>query len=267
MMINRCCFLAIALAAAISSNRLFAITTSQGQSWDYQPDAWARGSDANTAYFGWDDFEIGGNAVLGFGRVLDDTTPDLGTAVPNVRIYQGNDGANDPSPTTYGHRSGSGNFYTGFAIGPPPHNNQLDDTITGIAPASGTDGCTTLVLQVIGQTAGGMATTGAAIEDLFFDLPGWTKQKDLYGLEANGSGVYWQEWTAPGANLPFSIEMTSDVGTADIAIDAFQVDTYWTPGASPAINSIGSIGVPELSSFVLVSLMGIGVLHARRCRN
>ncbi|MEM8679054.1 MAG: hypothetical protein AAGF97_06865, partial [Planctomycetota bacterium] len=86
------------------------VITSLGQTWSYEPDAWSRGTSADSAYFGWDNME-GSGSFLGFGQVLDDSTPDLGTATPNARFFQGADGVNDPSPTDYGHRSGSGNFY------------------------------------------------------------------------------------------------------------------------------------------------------------
>jgi hypothetical protein len=115
------------------------------------------------------------------------------------------------------------------------------------------------VLQVIGQPTN-------AVGDLSFAMDtstvAWTKQKDLYGVNS-GAGVYWQEWTAPGANLPFAIHMTS--ATSSRGIDAFQVDTHWSPNG-PAVNAISAI--PEPSSVVLASagLLGLARLRRRRPR-
>jgi hypothetical protein len=233
------------------------ITTSGGQPWDYEPDAWSRANNSSTAYFGWDVFEPNGMA-LGFGEVLDDSTPDLGAATTALdpRIYQGTNGIQDPAPTSYGHRSGSGNFYSGF--GPA---DVVLETITSQAPAGGTGGFTTVVLQVIGGAPGGQGSQ--PIEDLSFQIleSGWTNQKDLYGTLATGTGVYWQEWTAAGDNLPFSIRITS--GSSSRSIDAFQVDTYWSP-SEVTINNRSSIGVPEPTSLLAITIGGLATIFVLR---
>ena len=225
-----------------------AITTSLGQDWDFEPDAWARGTTANSAYFGWDNLE-GSFQFLSAGQILDDTTPDLGTS-SSSRLFQGTDGIANPSPTFYGHRSGSGNYYSGFIPG-----SGVDDTISGVAPASGSGGNTTLVVQLIGQPE-------TFVENLSFSAgPGWTKTSDLYGFYADGTGAYWQEWTAPGDNLSFDININRLPGTSSIAIDAFQVDTYWTPGAA-VTNSISI--VPEPGTALLMGLGLAGLAGSRR---
>ncbi|MEM9020102.1 MAG: PEP-CTERM sorting domain-containing protein [Planctomycetota bacterium] len=229
----------------------YAYTTSLGQTWETAPDAWVPGTSADSAYFGWDDLESSGTG-LGFGTILDDTTPDLGIATPDARFFQGTDGLNDPSPTFYGHRSGSGNYYTGFTGG------ITDDTITGVAPASGSGGYTTLVIQALGQP--GNSVPGID----FVASAGWTKVKDLYGTTADGSGEYWQEWTAPGDNLAFSVDLDGPPGGSSYALDAFQVHTYWTPGSSPVVNSISA--VPEPSSLALLGLGGLAMIRRRRSK-
>lgn len=242
--------------AILTAAPALAVTTSLGQEWNYEPDAWARGTTADSAWFGWDVLD-GSGVFLSHGQVLDDTTPDLGTATPSSRLYQGTDGVADPSPTTYGHRSGSGNYYTGHPSG-PGSNNAVDDTITGVAPSSGTGGHTTILLQAIGQPQ----SSAAGIE---WTAPGWTKTSDLYGQEANGTGVYWQEWTAPGNDLPFSVNLDGPEGSSSYALDAFQVDTFWTDGAEPIISSRTMIGIPEPSSLVL-TVLGLFALAGLRRR-
>ncbi len=237
-----------------------AITTSEGQAWDLTPDAWVRGNTADTAYFGWDVLEASGE-TLGFGQVLDDTTPDLGNAITatGVRFFQGSDGILDPSPTTYGHRSGSGNYYSGMMAGHTAH-----DTFTATAPASGTGGFTTVVLQLIGGNGYSPDGDGGNIvDDLSFTISGgdadWTLQNSLYGINEFGSGMYWLEWTAPGSSLEFSILMTST--EIHRSLDAFQIDTHWS-ATGPVVNGITSI--PEPGAGLL--LLGGGALLAMRRR-
>ena len=92
----------IVLLAAVSiglsaTNTVLAIVTSQSQVWDFEPDAWTRANDSNTSYFGWDDVsnaaaELAPTLPFPTGaRVLDDATPDLGTAITasGMRLYQG----------------------------------------------------------------------------------------------------------------------------------------------------------------------------------
>lgn len=223
-----------------------AITTSGGQLWNSVPDAWVRGNNADTAYFGWDVLEANG-PPLSFGRVLDDNSPDIapGTTATNTRLYQGTDGIANPAPTAYGHRSGSGNYYSGFGA-----TDFAFDTITAVAPASGVGGFTTVVLQVIAGAPGGNGAQALVGLDFAMQTLGWTKEKSLYGLLESGTGVYWQEWTALGANLPLTIRMTSSGSSR--SIDAFQVDTYWSSDQK-VVNSRTSIGVPEPGSFMLAA--------------
>ena len=156
----------------------------------------------------------------------------------------------------YGHQSGSGNYYSGF-----PGNAFADDTLTGVAPASGSGGSTTLLLQVIGSLpAQGQGAN--SIDSLSFDADvAWTKTSNLYGQLADGTGLYWQEWTAAGDNVPFTIDITSALSS--IAIDAFQIDTYWTPSTTPVVNSRTSIGIPEPATLLML-VSGVVFGLARR---
>lgn len=237
-----------ALTIALGANPASAVTTAppNSQAWDSEPDAWARGNAADASYFGWDVFEAN-NQFLNAGQVLDDTTPDLGlgTTAGVTRIFQN-------AGTTYGHRSGSGNYYSGF--GP---FDTADDTIEAVAPASGEGGFTTVVLQVLGGPDN-------AVEDLQFAMQtdGWSQQKNLYGTLLTGAGVYWQEWTAPGANLPFEIRMTS--AQSSRSLDAIQLDTFWTQGDAPVTNARDVIGIPEPTSVALAGLTALAVGLLRR---
>lgn len=242
----------LCLMVASASLPALGITTSGGQSWNYAPDAWTRGNSAESAYFGWDLIEHAGlpNGPMGSGR-LDDSTPDLGSPTTGIapRLVQ-----SPESLAIFGHRSGSGNYYSGFQ-----GNAFADDTISATAPtpAGQSGGFTTVVLQVIGQPTN-------VLGDLSFTMVtssvAWTKQKDLYGLNS-GAGAYWQEWTAPGANLPFAIHMTS--ATSSRGIDAFQIDAHWSPDG-PVVNAISAI--PEPSSVALASAGLLGVAGLSRWR-
>jgi hypothetical protein len=195
-----------------------AITTSMGQSWNFTPDAWARGNTPTTAYFGWDQIESAGPPTGPFGSYkLDDSSPDLGipTSATATRLVQ-----SDASFAIYGHRSASGNYYSGF-----PDDAVADEFIHGTTPAptGESGGFTTVVLQALGQP-------GSPTEDLTFAMDNgatWTKQKGLYAVNAAGAGLYWQEWTAPGANLPFSIHIQSAASSR--GLDAFQVEPIGQP--------------------------------------
>ncbi|MEX2170628.1 MAG: PEP-CTERM sorting domain-containing protein [Pirellulales bacterium] len=245
--------LALGLALACLPRDAAAITTNLGQTWDLAPDAWTRGNDADTSWFGWDVLE-GTHPVYpappdGFFRILDDSTPDVGGATTALtpRLYQGNDGVNDPLPTTSGHRSGSGNYYSGF-------DNAALDHITAVAPASDVGGFTTVVLQVVGQPGNGVSALEFAMDG------SWTKVKDLFAINENGAGMYWQEWTAPGNDLPLSMLMTSTETSR--GLDAFQVDTFWTSERNPRINAISAI--PEPGSVTLAGLAVVGALLVLR---
>jgi hypothetical protein len=230
---------------------VYGITTSMGQSWNFMPDAWGRGNTSSTAYFGWDQIEATGPPTGPFGSFkLDDASPDLGfpTSATSTRIVQ-----SDASFAIYGHRSASGNYYSGF-----PDNAVADEFIRGMtsAPPGESVGFTTVVLQAIGQP-------GSAVDDLTFTMENgasWTKQKSLYALNTSGAGLYWQEWTAPGANLPFSIHMQSAASSR--GLDAFQVDSHWS-ASGPVVNSITAIPEPPSEGLLILALLTAAFTRAR----
>jgi hypothetical protein len=209
----------------------------------FAPDAWSRGNNADISYFGWDVFEIAGPPNYGFLWLLDDSTPDLGSGTSAVgrRIFQGNNGAGNPSPTSHGHVSSSGNYYSFF--------DTANDTLTATAPAGGAGGYTTVVLQVH-STAG-----GEALGDLQFDIDDssvpWLLDKHLHNTDGRGLGFHWLEWTAPGDNLAFRVRITSFAPHR--AIDAFEFDTYWS-ATGPVVNSIASVPEPTTCLLAVAGL-------------
>jgi hypothetical protein len=235
----------LALAACFAAGPCGAFTTSSAQHWPYAPDAWVRGNDQDRAYFGWDLLEPSGTA-LGFGQILDDRTPDLGAPLPfvNPRFFQGADGLADPSPTLYGHVSGSGNYYSGFGDA-----DRADNGITATGPGPDGAGFTTLVVQVLGGAPSGQGTQ--PIDDLAFALQssGWTLESQLYGTLATGTGLYWVEWTRAGGAAPIDLRLTS--ANSSRSFDAVQLDVAWTAGDAPLRNALTSIGVPEPSACTL----------------
>jgi PEP-CTERM motif len=217
----------------------------------FTPDAWSRGNDADTSYFGWDLLDIAGPPNFGGLYILDDSTPDLGAGITatGTRIYQGADGLGDTAPTANGHVSSSQNYYSFF--------DTSNDTITATAPASGSGGYTTVVLQIYENTG------GDGIPDLQFAMDNsvdtWSLDKHLHNLTASGRAVHWVEWTAPGNDLTFHINMTST--EMHRVIDSFQVDTFWTAGEAPVVNAIAA--VPEPASWLL-ALGGLSAVLAGR---
>lgn len=217
----------------------------------FAPDAWVRGNNADTSYFGWDTFEVFGPPNFGFLYLLDDSTPELGSGITasGTRIFQGTNGAADPAPTTTGHAASSGNYYS-FV-------DTANDTVTATAPASGAGGFTTVVMQ-LHSSAG-----GSLLDDLQFAMDNsvntWTLHKHLNDAGPAGLGYHWIEWSAPGADLPFSIHMTSF--GPHRTIDSFEIDTYWS-ASGPVANAISQ--VPEPATWVLLAgaLCACGV-----CRN
>lgn len=248
-------FIAIALMSTTAS----AIITSTSFDWSPEPDAWARGNTADISYFGWDALEVGTppRPMYGGLRVLDDSTPDLGvgTTATGTRIYQGNNGVLDYlTSTSNGHRSGSMNYYSFF--------DEANDTITGTAPASGVGGYTTIVLQMLENVP------SDGLQDINFSIDtstvAWSLDKNLHDVYPRGRGARWVEWSAPGNDLAFKINFTSTA--LHRAIDGFQIDTYWTPGAVPVLNSRNS-AIPEPTSAVLAVVGLIGGLASMRRRN
>lgn len=241
---QRFCFTLLIVVAASATH---AFTTNLGQSFDTEPDAWTRTNDGNTSWYGWDNLEGGGLPTGPMGTyLLDDSTPDVGD--PAGGAFK----QSVASEAIWGHRSSSGNYYSGPFSG-------ADDTITGVAPASGAGGYTTLVIQALGS----FSTRGPSSLSTFeFMLDGgWTKTSDLYATNGIGAGVHWEEWTTPGGNLPYEITMTSaDSG----GIDALQIDTYWTPGSAPVLNARSTIPTPGACGLLLVALGSMGLSARRR---
>lgn len=248
-------FLPLICSLLLSVQAANALTTSEGQSWDYEPDAWIRGNGADTSWFGWDSLEAVGPPTAPYGSyLLSDSTPDLGspTTATGASLAQ-----SVSSQGLYGHRSSSGNYYSGFLA-----TMTADDSISGVAPASGAGGNTTLVLQVLAMPPDPVQGS-VGLEGLSFDADAaWAQTAILYGMQADGTGLYWIEWTAAGAAVPFSIQITSQY--QHVAIDAFQVDTYWTSGSAPVTNSLSSIGVPEPASWLLYVAAALTAAGRRR---
>jgi hypothetical protein len=227
------CTVAGLLAAGLTASAAQAAITS------YSPDAWDRDNDADTSYFGWDTLQINFPPFGGPTFKLDDSVPDLGVGITatGTRIYQGTNGLANSSPTTVGHVSSTGNYYSFM--------DTANDTITATTPASGVGGYTTVVIQYYENVGG----DGNA--DLMFAMDNtvdtWTLDKHLYNATTNGRTIHWLEWWAPGNDLTFSATMTS-FGPHRV-MDSFQVDTYWTAGDAPVVNALSA--VPEPASWLL----------------
>jgi hypothetical protein len=237
-------------AAALLASALAANSSVAGPS-PYAPDAWVRGNNASTSYFGWDFFETDGPPNFGTLWMLDDSSPDLGSGITatSTRIYQGVDGFEDPLPTEVGHVSSTGNYYS--------LDETFDGTIAAMAPASGAGGFTTVVLQ-LDSTMG-----GDTIADLQFSMEesaaSWTLQKHLHNTHGDGLGYHWLEWTRPGGNVRFQIHITSLLDHRPV--ESFEIDTYWSP-TGPVVNAITA--VPEPATWALAMVVFVPGIVWRR---
>jgi hypothetical protein len=73
--------------------------------------------------------------------------------------------------------------------------------------------------------------------------------------------LHWLEWSAPGNDLTFKINMTST--ELHRAIDAFQIDTYWTDGTAPVLNARQAVPEPA-SGLLAVAGLFAGLATFRR---
>lgn len=233
------------------------------------PDTWTRNNDAVTTFAAWDVLDAGafhpGGAPGQFGRTLDDSSPDIGASLGighsgiNYRLYQGNGGnagggpGTDPTyGMTYGHRSSSGNYYSGFNT-----FDFMNDTITGQTRGTTGTGFSTVVLQI-------RSAVGNLNPDLLASITGsstFSLVKELYEVTGTNEGIYWFEWTAAGGGLNYAINMTSDY--AHVGVDSFSVDSYWTAGSSAVTSGVTAAPEPTRGLLMLLA-MGAVVLRRRR---
>ncbi|MDB6139343.1 MAG: putative Ig protein [Verrucomicrobiaceae bacterium] len=172
---------------------------------DTVPDAVApstRGA-AHTTWFGWETFDVSGSPL-----VIDDSTPDIGTAT-GVNFHT-TDGGN--------HRSSSGNFYSTHASGP----NELVTVVTD--GTVGSTGFTTVIAQLL--TSGG--PLGGTV--IFGPIEG-VSPTVVQGTNNASKGQAWALWKVPGNKASYAFTITGAAGTADYSFDRVVVDTSYSATA------------------------------------
>jgi len=226
------------------------------------PDAWSRG-DAGAVYFGWDVLEMSG-APGPFGNsTINDTTPDVGT----VGSFSAS--LADGPTATYGHRSSTGNIYSGFTGGP------LDLVVGFSAFGSVGSGSTTVFLTILGNPA-----DTRLLSQITLDAGGGAlaPARLLEGISAEdpndtGAKVWVAEWRLDGHASDYEIRILSDPASGfgtDVGLDSITVDALWTSDLDPTANSseelaLGGVEVvPEPSSALLALLGALGLWRRRR---
>ncbi|MEN3941081.1 Ig domain-containing protein [Prosthecobacter sp. SYSU 5D2] len=168
---------------------------------------------ANTTYFGWDNFEDPAP-----GTFLNDTTPDIGdTGIAGVRFE-----------TTNGqlHRAAStGNFYSGSSSATAEIAERVTVATNGTVGAEGT---TTIIAQLV-------ASSGNFISQWTFENINDVAPQVIHGVNALGRGQVWVKWVVPGnaATYEFTIGGVPHAmfGNAHMSFDKIAIDTYWGPEA------------------------------------
>ncbi len=217
-----------------------------------------RGGPATT-WFGWDSFDgTDTPAPAGFGKILDDATPDLGTyAGTDARIVQ-------DASLTFGHRSASDSYYTGFRP-----IDVAGDTITVPTDGSvGATGFTTIVLQLFALGGGGGAPPGTpgvdnAILGFEFDPIAGVSPDVFYatdeGVAAEGKGHYLVVYELPGNEATYDLRFSSTRSSR--ALDLIIVDTLYAETAG-AFDDV--VVVPEPATAGALGALACVALRRRR---
>lgn len=191
---------------------------------------------ANTTYFGWEAF----NDPAPFSGVLNDTTPDIGSAITGAAFVTNN--GED-------HISGSGNFYSGAG--------SLNETLS--IPTNGVvgTGFTTLIVQ--GITAFGPFGTVMTFSDINGVSPTYVGGMNATG--GSGKEQFVLRYDLPGNQSIYDILMTSAANSFQ-SFDRIVVDTFWS---ETGFQGDVFIAAPEPSR-ALLGMAGLVFVGLRRRR-
>lgn len=219
--------------------------------------------DSAAVHLGWDVLEkaiIAPDTGTFGGEILDDSTPDIGdTLIAGANLSQ--------LGTTYGHVSGSGNYYSGFGTG-----WGADDLITAPTDvAANLGGFTTVIFQITAQDLGiappvaedGDAPPAAQFfgrEDITLNGNAASEANFARGVNANGVAQWFAQWEIAGD--PTDVELAFSNDAEHTALDFFEVDVLWSAGGGQLVQT-PSI-VPEPASAGLLLIGGLVMLRRRR---
>jgi hypothetical protein len=168
---------------------------------------------ANTTYFGWDNFEDPAP-----GTFLNDTTPDIGnTEIVGVR-FETTNGQLHRAPST-------GNFYSGSSTA----TAEIAEKVTVVTSGTvGPDGMTTIIAQLV-------AANGNFISQWTFGDINDVEPQVIHGVNAQGRGQVWVKWVVPGNAASYEFTIGGAVhpmhGNAHMSFDKIAIDTFWGPEA------------------------------------
>ena len=196
--------------------------------------------DANTTYLGWDTFDSDDEQRIDpddgpfIFEVINDTTPDIGA-----------DGGSFVTANDEDHKSGSGNYYSGFGA--------VSEAVSFDTAGVNGSGFTTVIVQA--QTLFGQF--GAPIA--FTPINGFAPSLVVSGTNATGKGQLFVKYELPGTADPQTFSMISGPFSFN-SFDKFVIDTAWSPiGFAPATDS----EIPEPAA-ALLALTALGASLARR---
>jgi hypothetical protein len=185
---------------------------------------------ANATHLGWDLFGSPGDAVI------NDTTPDLGTAAGSFVTTNGED-----------HQSGSLNYYSG--------SGTVAETISFATAGVNGSGFTTVIVQA--QTLFG--GWGATLD--FGPIDGVPPSVVVQAPNASGIGQLFVKYEIPGTADIESFTISQASGVDPTSFGLFIVDTVWSADGFAADTAVA---VPEPTAAVLLAMLAAGVSVARR---
>ena len=190
--------------------------------------------DASTTYLGWDTFDdVDPNLIDSF-QLIDDTTPDLGSAGGRFMTTNGED-----------HLSGSGNYYSG--------GGSVSEDVTFDTAGVNGSGFTTVIVQA--KTLFG----GWGTNIIFTPIDGVVPIQVLQGVNQVGQGQLFAKYEIPGTADPETFSIVSGPFSFT-SFDQFVVDTVWSPDGFAADNAIFT---PEPTTALLALLGLAGVAGGR----
>jgi len=190
--------------------------------------------------------------VVRGGERLDDDTPDINAAgAPSGARFKQDDNL------TYGHISGTNQYYSGFDTTGIPGTSPSVAGDTFTVPTGGPgdgSGFTSILIQILAQPAN-------APELLWDSVDGVDPVVNVAGVNANGDGQYWVLYELTGSQPTYDVRFSSE--QFSVALTDFVIDTAWS---ETGFVEADTVVAPEPTAAAVLATGGLGLLLRRRCR-